>query len=520
MSKKKNKNSNKSQYKTIYTQQDYQRDADAFNKSLESENPNNVDFSAFQRLMLRDICINTKIIETGYIGDVKLSDLEKALRSPRSNWRMLLSASEQLMRVSPFYYKLNSYYSNMPLFCWGLDLYDVRENANMDSVKKTYLALAAKLEGMNLKHEFSKITKVLPYQDIYCGLLFENQYDFFIQQIHFSVCQIYEIQDGLYNFVIDLSKIKPQTINAYPDYIQKAWLDYKDGKIDCLYKPPAEKQVCFKFNSQWTYPYPLLIGLVRDILDLDIYKKLKLQSARNDNYKAIAVKVPIDESQIDKPLLTPDTLGIFAEINRESMSDDVGLIHTLGSDATVISFKDSNNTRNNVSDAVDSIYDTSGVSREMFNGSSAGTAVQMSVENDSAFIYGLYRQFERWVNRYIKLKKYNKSAFKFSFYLVDITVFNRDNVVKRYRENATLGLPIVDKLLATLDMTPSRVMGAYVTHNEIFDYYNKFKPLTSSYNGVVTTGNEGAGRPTAESKNETLSESGEKTKDLDSNAGR
>ena len=36
-------------------------------------------------------------------------------------------------------------------------------------------------------------------------------------------------------------------------------------------------------------------GYTKDILDLDIYKKLKLQSARTDNYKAIAVEVPIDE---------------------------------------------------------------------------------------------------------------------------------------------------------------------------------------------------------------------------------
>ena len=54
----------------------------------------------------------------------------------------------------------------------------------------------------------------------------------------------------------------------------------------------------------------------------------------------------------------PETLGIFAEINRESMTDDIGLLHTLGSNATPISFKDSSNTRNNVSDAIDEIYNS------------------------------------------------------------------------------------------------------------------------------------------------------------------
>jgi hypothetical protein len=217
-------------------------------------------------------------------------------------------------------------------------------------------------------------------------------------------------------------------------------------------------------------------------------------------------------------LLTPDTLGVFADINRESMTDDIGLIHTLGSSATPISFKDSNNTRNNVSDAIESLYDSSGISKELGNGSSSGTALTLSVENDSGFIYGLYRQFERWVNRWIKLRKYNKPAFKFLFYLVDVTIFNRDNVSKRYREGVALGATCIDKYLATLDMTPSRTLGSFITHHDIFKFNENFIPLQTSYNSSVD-GNE-AGRPTNKSKGETLDKAGEKTEDLDSNMDR
>ena len=220
----------------------------------------------------------------------------------------------------------------------------------------------------------------------------------------------------MFNFQINLSSIKPQELKAYPDYVQQAYVDFIENKVSSeWYLPPADKQICIKLNSQWTYPYPILIGLVKDILDLDIYKKLKLQSARTDNYKAILVEVPIDETTIDKPLLTPETLGIFAEINRESMSDDIGLIHTLGAKGEAVSFKDSTNTTNNVSDAVDEIYNASGETKELFNGSSSGTAVKFSVENDSGFIYGLYRQFERWMNRYIKLENIIKVHLSFIF---------------------------------------------------------------------------------------------------------
>ena len=505
---------------SVYTKADYKNDQKKFDKSMKD---GKVDWANFSRLMTYDLCTRTSVIENGCIGDINMRDIELALKYPKQGWKILLNLSEQLMRISPHYFRMNNLYSNMALFCWWIDLYDVKENAKVENIKKTYSALAAKLESMNLKHEFSKIMKVIPYQDIYCGLVFENQSDFFFQQIDYKICELYQVQDGLYNFRIDLMQIKGQNLSAYPNYVQQAYIDLRDGNINSnisgqWYTPPADKQICLKLNSQWTFPYPILIGLIKDILDLDVYKKLKLQSARTDNYKAIAVEVPIDENTVDKPLLTPETLGIFAEINRESMADDIGLLHTLGSNATPISFKDSSNTRNNVSDAVDEIYNSSGITKELYNGGSSGTAVTFSIENDSGFVYGLYRQFERWTNRFIKIRKYNKTTFKFFFYLLDVTIFNRDNVSKRYKEAVSLGTTVIDKWLATLDMTPSRTLGSFILHKDIFDFQNNFVPLKSSFNS--SEDDSGAGRPSAASKGETLDETGEKTKDLDSNIDR
>ena len=131
-------------------------------------------------------------------------------------------------------------------------------------------------------------------------------------------------------------------------------------------------------------------------------------------------------------------------------------------------------------------------------------------------MYGVYRQFERWINRYIKLRKYNKATFKFRFYLLDTTIFNRDNVTKRYREACTLGATVVDKCLASIDMTPARTLGSYILHKNIFDFQNNFISLSSTFNSSPTSSNE-AGRPTAESKGELLSEEGERTSDSEKN---
>lgn len=491
----------------------YKQDELNFNKSMTENKP--IDWSGFKRLMMNDLYINN-IIETFRCGNYSLEEINMALEHPHSSSQILLSTSDFLMRISPHYNRLNTYYSNMVLFDWGIDLYDVKENYQVETLKKHYFLVASQLEKMNLKHEFTKIMKVLPYQDVFYGVVLENSTDYFIQQLDSRNCQLRQVQDGLYNFKFNLSSINPLNIGAYPDYIQQAYLDYQSGKIINWYIPPSDKQICIKLNSQLTYPYPLLIAIVRDIFDLDTYKKLKLQSARTDNYKAILVEVPIDDTTIDKPLLTPETLSTFAELNRESMSDDIGMIHTIGSKGEAISFKDSSNSRNNVADATDDIYNSGGISKEMFNGSSSGTALMNSIENDSGTIYGVYRQFERWVNRYIKLNKYNKPNYKFSFFLLDITIYNRDKVIDRYLKSCQFGACMIPRWLAALDITPSKIEGAFILQQKVFNFQNNMIPLSSSYTQSTTS----SGRPTNESQGETLDTSGEQTQNDDSNAKR
>ena len=501
-------------YVTAYTQSQRETDEKKFEQGLKE---NKIDWSSFSRLMTHDLCTNTEILNDHTIGGIRIKDIRAALDYPETFWQVLLTVSNFLMRKSPHYFRLNTVYSNMAKFCWWIDLYGVESDVKVDNLKSVYNKLSKRFEEMHIQHEFGKVMKSLPYEDAYCGLVVEDwtTSTFYLKKVHHKIYRIHQIQDGLYNFEINLNAINPRYINAYPDYVQKAWVDYKDNNkyLDGWYTPPAEKQICVKLNSQWEYPFPLLIALIKDLLDLDTFKKLKLQSARTDNYKAIMVKVPIDEKAVDKPLLTPETLGVFADINRENMSDDIALIYNLGDSGEAISFKDSNNTRNNVSDAVDEIYNSAGETQEFFNGSASGTAVMISVENTSGFVYGVYRQFERWADRYIKLNKFNKPKFKFKFTLLDVTVFNNDAVTKKFKESSALGVGI-ERWLASLGLTPSVTMGSFIMSNQVFDFANNFRPLSSTY---TQSSNEGAGRPTNASKGEVLSEEGEKTADGEKN---
>ena len=500
----------------IYSNEQHLKDEKEFNKNLTTGSFNVSDLSNFKRLMVHDLCMDN-VLETYRVGNYTLTQVKNALLSPASNTEILLGASEHLMRISPHYNRLNTYISNMALFNWDVDVYDIKNTYKSNILIESYSSLCSQLEKMNLKHEFVKIAKALPCQDIYYGVVCENKKnDFFIQSLRSSMCKLVST-NGVYNFKINLSLINASNIGAYPDYIKKEYIKFHEGKGSNWYTPPYDKQICIKLNQHLTYPFPMLLSIIEDIFDLDTYKKLKLQSAKTDNYKAIAVEVPIDDQTIDKPLLTPPTLGAFAEMNRASLNENVGMLHTLGSKAVPISFKDSNNSRNNVADSTDDLYNSSGISHELFNGSSSGTALAYSIENDSGIWYGVYRQLERWLNRFIRTRNFNRPSFKFAVTLLDMTIYNRDKVIDRYLKAGQNGIPIKSKLMSSLDLPPSRVYGAIILEKELFKLHENVIPLTTSY--TQSSESEG-GRPTNESQGKTLSDSGEQTQKNDSNSKR
>lgn len=511
-----------SETKVIYSALEYNKDVKSFTDTMNAKS--RLDLSAFKRLMIHDLCSNTDILKSYKIGSYSLEKIQDAINNPMLYSDMIIEISRYLMNKSQFYMRLNNYFAKMGLFNYNIDVYDVKIDELSSKEKQTkmrdnYLSVCSEFEKIGFKHEMMKIMNTLVTEDVFYGLIFEDSTDFFILKMNPSLCKIKQIQDGVFNFKIRLHGINPLEISTYPDYLQQAYIDYRNGTwyYDGWYVPPAEKQVCFKMNESCLYPMPMLLALIDDIFDLDVYKKLKLQKARVDNFKAIIIEIPNDNNSIDKLLLTDKILAPFAEINKANMPEDVGLIHAPGK-VSAISFKDNDNNTNNLSDAVKNLYDNAGVSSELFDSGSSGTAFKLSIENDAAFIYSFYRQCERYFTRFIKLRKYNKSAYKFALKIQDSTVFNRFEVADAYLKGAQNGLPFKLDYGVSLGKSPSRLLGAMFLENDVFALHENFVPLATSY--TSTSEEVSTGRPTNESKGLDLSESGEVTANKETNLDR
>ena len=142
--------------------------------------------------------------------------------------------------------------------------------------------------------------------------------------------------------------------------------------------------------------------------------------------------------------------------------------------------------------------------------------MKLAIENDASIIYRVYRQLERHMNRFIKLRKFNRKLYKFAFRIQDSTVYNRDSVSEMYLKAAEHGLPFKMDYAVSLGISQNRMMGNLFSENSALELHNLLIPLPTSY----TMSADEVGRPTNKSSGKELTESGEQTADSDQNANR
>ena len=136
---------------------------------------------------------------------------------------------------------------------------------------------------------------------------------------------------------------------------------------------------------------------------------------------------------------------------------------------------------------------------------------KLSLKNDESYINGIVKQFERVVNRYLKVAFSGNIKFKITF--LPVTIFNKDEERKAYKEAASFGLG-KSYYAASMGIPQTDIAGLSFLEDEILGF-SELTPMQSSYNASAE---ESTGRP--KSEEEDLSKEGESTRDNDTNANR
>ena len=445
-------------------------------------------------LVQKDLLLNLRSNLEGrtFLANHTKKDIINYLQAPATSEKMLRQISNLLYNLSPQYKRLLHYISGMARFDHVIDINSTslinttNEPKEPDKISKKYYKHANFINNMNIKHEFNKILKIMLLEDTFFGYDYSTNNSYFIQKLNPEFCRLHGWADGTRVFQFDFTFFN-NTYNRnlletyYAPEFKERYEKYKElGKDYRWQELDTDRAICLKFNEETEYSVPFFASVFPDIFDLQDYKLLHKVNVEMQNSVLIVGKIPyLKSSEVSNSFaLQLDDAVAFGQKIIQEIPDFSSFLLSPYESVDAIHLGDKNSMlKNPVTEAEASFWSSSGVNMAIFNSDKISEeSIRKSIQADENVIFSVYRQFERWLNRKIKLSVDSE----FRVRILDTTQFNYGEVFKRYKEAAIYGIPVKRELYASLGGNPIDMQSAIIMENEILKLHDVLNPLISS----------------------------------------
>lgn len=449
---------------------------------------------------------------------------------PEKYGKRILDLSDYIYLKSGYYKRLIDYFVNQSMVNYTVDTKILKPQMlsnNPKNLKDDYIKFSAQCEKYNLGNEIHNIMKRLYKNDVCYAFVSETPYDISYYYLDPKICGISSLVNGnVYEFYINVSLIPERSIENYldnfPIELQEIILNElkirqkSNGNIRLKQLGritiPWKNSLCIKYNNDILFPYPPFFMMILDILLIDEYKELAKAQSINDAYKILTMKIPTKDGEVT---MSDPLIKVFTEIVLNTVQNNIGVV-TTPFDMKTEEFSSSNSDdRDTVSDAISWAFKNVGVSEALMSGASSGSELKLSITNDSGDIFRIYRMIENWVCLQMKLRGYIYSNYEFVYKILNMTIFNSEDVKVKELQMAQNGMPNKTRLCASNGLSPTTMLGNSIVENNIFgDIFNSWQPMKTSYTASGDESND-VGRPTTSDGD--LSKSGEISRENDTN---
>jgi hypothetical protein len=476
---------------------------------FERKNVIEFDQNSFSRLIISQMSNNRegRSILKGY-KQSEVRDIVDGFSLER-NQAKLRDISKLLFAKSPQYKRLIEYFAGMALFAHVVAPIKDIKKLNNTKVMKQYTQIGELLKLMSIRHEMTKVLKIAFREDIFYGYIHRDKNSFYVQHIDGSIAKITSIEDGVFNFSIDMSYFdrNPLLLSTYATEVQlkhKQWKQMKsiNSTLSSWVELDAENTICIKINEEMLDVFPPFAGSFDAIFDIDGFKQLRKDKEELSNYMIITQELPMRANSDNNNdfMIDKDMMMFFHNMAGDTVPENVGVI-TSPMKINALKFDKDRADSDGVAKAERDLWSGLGVSQLLFNADkSTSQGLLMSVKTDEEIVFGVLTQIQRWLNRYLK---FEFSELMFNVNILHVTYFNRQDMYKMYIESAQYGIPVKSMLSATIGLDPIEMMNMAYLENDLLKMHEEFIPLMSSHvmgaDGVagLTGGTSGGanGRP-------------------------
>ena len=299
---------------------------------------------------------------------------------------------------------------------------------------------------------------------------------------------IIEFNVSYFNTIV-LDEDRKVCLSAYPKKVQSAYRRYKNGKLkDKWVFLSTDMTICFPFFLEGG---PFFLSIIEDIerykdavdtemaRDLEEIRKIIVQHMPHMNDGRLVFEPPEAEE------MHRGAVGMLKG------NPNISVLTTYADVEAIVSKTSSDAQNNNVSKMLQTIYNNSGTSSELF-ASTGSSTLETSIENDVALMMVFANQLSVFVTNLVN-RLYANSNVNFKYSILPITYYNQKEYVDSAFKLVNSGYSQILPALA-FGINQKDIINLKDLENDVLDLKSKLIPPESSY----TQGSNGGqvGRPT------------------------
>ena len=416
----------------------------------------------------------------------------------------------RIREVSDYFYRVSGIYKRIIWLFTGMFNFDniviphsLSKGVSSVQLAKSFQKALLFIDSLVLKQLLREITFYVFKDGTYYGYL-RTEFDKpTIQQLPFNYCRSKYKVDGRYAVEFNLryfdseyyrTEDRKAALKSFPKEIRKFYRKYKLGTLN---PDKAEKEwvvlsTDYAFAFRFPDKRPFFTGAIVDLIELKEYKNLELEKDKLALFLLLVQKMPMTK---DGEMVFD--VGEARDLHKNALkmlekNPNVDVLTTFA-EMQMIDLQEHRQTiKDNLQKAERAVYNETGVSRMIF-ATEGNLSLKQAVKGYESIVRYLTELYSTWLSHIINLDHSGNKHF-FEVWVLPTTIFNEEEMEKKYRGLATLGY---SKFLPGIvgGLKQSSMLNLIDFENNVLKLGDSMEPLQSTH--TISKDDDG-GRPKKE----------------------
>jgi len=434
--------------------------------------------------------------------------LKSMLQEPSKNATNVAGLSRSMKQVNGMYKRIIKYMSTLLTF--DHTIYPVMQNPLQDvgdvaMLQQAFAQTAILVDKLNPKFNLPLFTEKIFTNGVTYQYKIEDSKSTVYMDIPAILCRVAYLEEGVYRFQFDITKLTEATMLNYPKEFQSAYATFKGGGnkeqfLEGKWYQVSDKGVAFTIDpevlQQAGQALPPLANALIDAIKIENAKDSMESASKLDTSKIIHSKVPIDEK--GRPTMElPVVMEYHLALKRNLPEGAVAITNPFETKASTLNGTGKDGKFALLDKTVDTLYDGAGISKLLFAGDGTSSqALERSLEVDAMWLFStLLPMYANYYN--YELKKAGKKTVIWKAKFLNMTHMNKKEAIATAKDQLTFGGSRLE-YLAYCGMTPIEVANMLVFEQRVLtiDDYMVAKQTSNTLSGEEEAGAPKSDNPT------------------------